>query len=73
MWMSTTVLLGIFFLVQGINVIELGIDMPHEKKSYVKIYKRKRNPVKITEEEESPEKVMERLKAKEEAESNIGI
>jgi len=52
--------------------LELGINMPHEKKSYIKVYKRKRQPIKITEEEESPEKVAERLKAKEEAEANAG-
>lgn len=67
-WMTTAVLLGMFMVMQGINIIELGIHMPHEKKAYVKIYKRKREPVKITEEEETPEKVMERLKMKEAAE-----
>ena len=64
-WMTTAVLLGIFLVMQGVNVIELGIHMPHEKKSYVKIYKRKREPVRITDEDETPEKVMERLKMKE--------
>ncbi|MDO4544776.1 MAG: DUF308 domain-containing protein [Bacillota bacterium] len=72
-WLSTAILLGMFMAMQGINIIELGIHMPHEKKDYVKLYKRKREPVKITEEEEKPEKVMERLKAKEEAESDIGV
>lgn len=68
-WMTTAVLLGMFLVMQGINVIELGIHMPHEKKSYVKIYKRKREPVIITDEEETPEKVKERLKMKEAAEA----
>ena len=68
-WLSTAVLLGVFMLIQGINVIELGIDMPHEKKSYIRIYNRKRKPVKITEAEETPEKVAERLVKKEEAET----
>ena len=72
MWISTTILLGMFMTMQGINIIELGIDMPHEKKSYVKIYKRKRDVVKITPEEETPEKVIERLKAKEENEPDMG-
>ena len=45
--------------------------MPHEKKSYVKIYKRKREPVRITDEDETPEKVMERLKMKEAEEKGI--
>lgn len=65
-WLSTIILLGIFMVMQGINIIELGINMPHEKKSYVKLYKRKREPVRITEEDETPEKVAERLKAREE-------
>lgn len=69
---TTTFLLGFFFIMQGINILELGINMPHEKKSYIKVYKRKRQPIKITEEEDSPEKVAERLKAKEEAEANAG-
>ena len=67
-WLSTTFLLGFFMVMQGINIIELGINMPHEKKAYVKVYKRKREPVLITEEDETPEKVAERLKAREEAE-----
>ena len=65
-WLSTIILLGIFMVMQGINIIELGINMPHEKKSYVKLYKRKREPVRITEEDETPEKVAERLRAREE-------
>ena len=47
--------------------------MPHEKKSYIRTYKRKREAVKITPEEDTPEKVAERIKAKEEAENTIGI
>ena len=69
-WMTTAVLLGVFLVMQGVNIIELGINMPHEKKSYVKIYKRKREPIKITEEDETPEKVIERLKMKEAAQSS---
>ena len=68
-WLSTTFLLGFFMVMQGINIIELGINMPHEKKAYVKVYKRKREPVLITEEDETPEKVAERLKAREEDEA----
>ncbi len=68
-WLSTAILLGLFMLMQGINVLELGINMPHEKKSYIKIYRRKRQPVKITAAEETPEKVAERLIKKEEAET----
>ncbi len=68
-WLSTAILLGIFLLIQGINIIELGINMPHEKKSYVKIYKRRRQVVKITDAHETPERVAERLRIKEEAEA----
>lgn len=72
-WLSTVILLGLFMIMQGVNIIELGIHMPHEKKSYVKIYKRQRNAVKITPEEETPEKVAERLRARQEADNNIGV
>ena len=65
-WLSTAILLGVFMLMQGINVLELGINMPHEKKSYIRIYRRKREPVRITAAEETPEKVAERLVKKEE-------
>ena len=68
-WLSTAILLGIFLLIQGINIIELGINMPHEKKSYVKIYKKRRQVVKITDAHETPERVAERLRLKEEAEA----
>ncbi|MDO4392844.1 MAG: DUF308 domain-containing protein [Bacillota bacterium] len=60
-FVSTIVLLGTFMLMQGINAVELGIDMPHEKKKYMKIYK-KREAIKITDEDETPEAVYERLK-----------
>jgi len=63
--MTTAILVGMFLVMQGINIIELGIHMPHEKKTYVKIYKRKREPIRITEEDETTEKVMERLKQRE--------
>ncbi len=59
---NTIVLLGMFMLMQGINIIELGIDMPHEKKSYMRIYRKQREPIRITEEDERPEAVAERLR-----------
>ena len=68
-WLSTAILLGVFMLVQGVNIIELGINMPHEKKAYVKIYKKRRQVVKITDAHETPERVAERLRIKEEAEA----
>ena len=64
-WVSTVFLLGMFLCMQGINVIELGVNMPHEKRDYVKIYRRRRDPVKITREDETPEAVAERLEARE--------
>lgn len=68
-WLTTVALLGFFLVMQAANILELGINMPHEKKAYVKIYKRKREPVKITAAEETPEKVEERIRQKEEAEA----
>ena len=73
MFLSTVVLMGFFMVMQGINIIELGIDMPHQRKAYVKIYKRKREPVRITPEEETEEKVQECLQAKREEEINAVI
>lgn len=66
-WVSMIALLGIFLLMQGINAIELGINMPHEKKSYVKIYKRQKEAVIIDDEiDENPEAVANRLDAQKE-------
>ena len=70
-WMTTAVLLGIFLVMQGINIIELGIHMPHEKKSYVRIYKKRREPVRISDEDETPEKVAERMRMREAAEAGV--
>jgi uncharacterized membrane protein HdeD (DUF308 family) len=64
-WVSVVFLLGIFLCMQGINVIELGVNMPHEKRDYVRIYKRRRDPVKISGEDETPKAVAERLEARE--------
>lgn len=67
-WVTVVALLGMFLCMQGINIIELGINMPHEKKDYIRVYKRKREPVKITSEDETPEAVEQRLEAKAEEE-----
>ena len=64
-WVSVVFLLGMFLCMQGINIIELGINMPHEKRDYVKIYKRRSEPVKISREDETPKAVAERLEARE--------
>ena len=64
-WVPVILLLGIFMVMQGINTIELGINMPHEKRDYVKIYKRRREPVIISKEDETPQAVAERLEARE--------
>ncbi|MGI6765812.1 MAG: HdeD family acid-resistance protein [Lentihominibacter sp.] len=50
-FVSIIILVGIFMMIQGINSLELGINMPHEKKAYVKIYKRKRKAVLIADSE----------------------
>lgn len=64
-WLSVVFLLGLFLCMQGINIIELGINMPHEKRDYVKVYKRRRKAVKISSADETPEAVAERLEARE--------
>lgn len=66
-WMTTAVLLGIFMIMQSVNIVELGVHMPHEKKDYIKIYKRTRDAVKISDEDETPDKVKERLEQREAA------
>jgi len=66
-WVSLVSLLGVFLLIQGINAIELGINMPHEKKSYVRVYKRSKGAVKIDDEvDESPAAVASRLESQKE-------
>ena len=67
-WLSVVFLLGMFLCMQGVNVIELGINMPHEKRDYVKIYTRHRSAVKISSADETPEAVAERLEAREDQE-----
>ncbi len=59
-WFTVVFLLGLFLCMQGINIIELGINMPHEKKDYMRIYRRKHEPVRITSEDETPEAVEQR-------------
>ena len=61
-WVSVVSLLGIFLIIQGINAVELGINMPHEKK-----YKRPKGAVIIDDEvDEKPEAVAERLETQKE-------
>ena len=36
-FVSIIVLVGIFLVMQGINIIELGINMPHKKGTYIKV------------------------------------
>lgn len=55
-------LLGIFMIIQGINSIELGINMPHEVKEDVVVYKKPREAVKIDDDrDESQEAVVQRI------------
>jgi hypothetical protein len=73
-FVSLVALLGIFLIMQGINAIELGINMPHEKKSYIRIYKRSNKAVKIGEDEnESQAEVNNRIKEKEQHAEEIEI
>ena len=67
-YVSVVTLLGIFMLIQGINSIELGINMPHENKiKDVVVYKKPRSSVRINDDvDESPEAVEERRKAQKE-------
>ena len=72
-WVTVVFLLGLFLCMQGINIIELGVNMPHEKKDYIRVYKRKREPVKITSEDETPEAVEQRLEAKAEEQKHAQV
>lgn len=67
-YVSVVTLLGIFMLIQGINSIELGINMPHENKiKDAVVYKKPRASVRINDElDERPEAVEERLRAQRE-------
>ena len=71
-YVSVIILLGAYLVIQGINSIELGINMPHEvKEEEIILYKKPREAMKIDDEtDERPEAVIERIKAqKEEAEA----
>ena len=66
-WVTTVTLLGLFFVMQGVNIIELGVNMPHTKQKGVKKFKRSRGVVIIDDEiHETPEAVAERLAKQEE-------
>ena len=84
-YVSIIPILGFFMLIQGINSIELGFNMPHKVKEDVKIYKKQRNVVRIEDEDSEStvdiqERVIEKRKMKTEQEfieaaatSSIGI
>ena len=68
-WVTVVSLLGIFLMIQGINAIELGINMPHEKKSYVRVYRRPKEAVIINDEvDEKPDAVASRIESQKEKE-----
>ncbi|MDO4518367.1 MAG: DUF308 domain-containing protein, partial [Bacillota bacterium] len=46
-YVSMIGLVGIFLIMEGINAVELGINMPHKKKEQFEIKKRERKAVKI--------------------------
>lgn len=84
-YVSIIPILGFFMLIQGINSIELGFNMPHKVKEDVKIYKKHRNAVRIEDEDSEStvdiqERVIEKRKMETEQEfieaaatSSIGI
>ena len=84
-YVSIIPILGFFMLIQGINSIELGFNMPHKVKEDVKIYKKQRNAVRIEDEDSEStvdiqERVIEKRKMETEQEfieaaatSSIGI
>ena len=84
-YVSIIPILGFFMLIQGINSIELGFNMPHKVKEDVKIYKKRRNAVRIEDEDSEStvdiqERVIEKRKMETEQEfieaaatSSIGI
>lgn len=84
-YVSIIPILGFFMLIQGINSIELGLNMPHKVKEDVKIYKKQRNAVRIEDEDSEStvdiqERVIEKRKMETEQEfieaaatSSIGI
>ncbi|MCI7392983.1 MAG: DUF308 domain-containing protein [Clostridiales bacterium] len=84
-YVSIIPILGFFMLIQGINSIELGFNMPHKVKEDVKIYKKQRNAVRIEDEDSEStvdiqERVIEKRKLETEQEfieaaatSSIGI
>ena len=67
-YVSVIILLGIFLVVQGINSIELGINMPHKVKEDAVVFTPSRAPVKIDDEDETDEAVAERIQAQKEFE-----
>lgn len=84
-YVSIIPILGFFMLIQGINSIELGFNMPHKIKEDIKIYKKQRNAVRIEDEDSEStvdiqERVIEKRKMETEQEfieaaatSSIGI
>lgn len=66
-YVSVIVLLGIFLVIQGINSIELGINMPHQVKDDAVVFVPAHKRVRIDDDkDESPEAVAERIQAKQE-------
>lgn len=84
-YVSIIPILGFFMLIQGINSIELGFNMPHKVKEDIKIYKKQRQAVRIEDEDSEStvdiqERVIEKRKMETEQEfieaaatSSIGI
>lgn len=61
-YISIIPILGFFMLIQGINSIELGFNMPHQVKDDVTLYKKPRKAVRIEDEDfESTDDIQERV------------
>lgn len=70
-FVSVVLLLGLFMVIQGVNSIELGINMPHKRKELKPLEKQPRKAIRIVDEiHETEEEVQKRLEAqKREAEN----
>ncbi|MCQ2546412.1 MAG: DUF308 domain-containing protein [Clostridia bacterium] len=61
-FVSVVLLLGLFMLIQGVNSIELGINMPHKRKELKPLEKEPRKAIRIVDEiHETEEEVQKRL------------
>lgn len=73
-YVSVVLTLGVFMLVQGINSIELGINMPHQRKVIEPLEKEPRKAIKIVDEiHETDEEVQKRIEAQKRENENMEL